>query len=81
LKRLKLQQKPSKKKQVHISWTTKEKELLFEAFSEYLEGKSSKLPGKAAIEEAQHKYEDLNTRSWLHIKFQLKNMRKKYWTK
>ncbi|XP_053397850.1 uncharacterized protein LOC123532238 [Mercenaria mercenaria] len=78
----KIQLQPKKKlKQIHIPWTVKEKEALFESFGDYLEGKSVQLPGKAAVEVSQSKYAVLKGRTWLNIKFQVKNIRSKFWKK
>lgn len=67
----------AKKKQIHIPWTIDDKEALFCAFGPFLKGSSNKLPGKADITKAQSEFNILQKRTWLNIKFQLKNMKKR----
>ncbi|XP_052251835.1 uncharacterized protein LOC127858672 [Dreissena polymorpha] len=65
-----------KKKQVHVAWRVDEKKALYSAFGQYLNGTRG-LPGKGEIFTAQTKFSILQNRSWLNIKYQLKNMLKK----
>ena len=68
-----------KLKQVHVPWSREEKKALYSAFGRYLDGTSYQLPGKRDICTAQNKFQTLKKRTWLNIKYQLKNIRKKNW--
>ena len=61
---------------MHIAWRIDEKKALYSAFGDYLAGTRG-LPGKGDILKAQTNFKILQNRSWLNIKYQLKNMQKK----
>ncbi|WAR06260.1 hypothetical protein MAR_021629 [Mya arenaria] len=69
--------KGKKKKQMHRPWSHQERSELINAFSSYLVPNCRRLPGKCEIMNVQGHCKAFGNRTWLNVKYQLKNMQSK----